>query len=399
MQVTMLSFWQDKCGVTEYTRSLVEGLRHFAKVRIVPTDAELDQVIARRTAEEMNEGDIAHIQHNTDYFGGWRNPLKNYYLLALIKHVKVPLIISVHDLPSRLPFQKRGTLFKTLAYNGLIAPLVNWSSYGEFITGGFLKAADHIIVHSSNNKHILLSKKITDEKITVLYPGVPDLAAANVSVREIYGLADYQIITMFGFIAPYKGYETALQALKLLPKDVALLIAGGIRGEYFKPYLEELNRSIEALGLGDRVVVTGYLDEGMAGAALMASDIILLTHRPSSITGGTSYGLSYGLAAKRPVITSDLPFFCEIEQKYSAVKTFKEGNCQALADAIVEVLNRNGKEGIGVEEYCETWSWGNVAERTYQIYCDVLKRRRACPPASLQFAPPCLTKEINKYEN
>ena len=374
MQVTMLSFWQDKCGVTEYTRSLVAELRNFVNARIVPTDVELDRVVARATAEKMNEGDIAHIQHNTDYFGSWRNPLKNYYFLHLTKCIRVPLVVTVHDLPPRLPFRKCRNVFKSLVYNKLIVPLVNRSPYGELITGGFLKAADHIIVHSSSNKHILLSKKISDERITVLYPGVPDLAPANVSVREIYGLLGFKIMTIFGFIAPYKGYETALQALKLLPKDVTLLIAGGIRGEYFKPYLEELNRSIDSLGLRDRVVVTGYLDEKIVSAVLLASDVILLTHRPSSIAGGNSYGLSYALAAKRPVITSDLPFFREIEQKYSAIKTFKDGNCQSLAGAIREALDGSGREEIGAKEYREMWRWKNVAERTYQIYCDVLKR-------------------------
>lgn len=374
MQVTMLSFWQDKCGITEYTRSLVKGLRQFATVRVVPTDVEFNKVIARSTAKMLNEGDIAHIQHNTDYFGTWRNPLKNYYFLALIKHIKVPLIVTVHDLPPRLPFRKGASAFKTLVYNGLVVPLVNWSPYGQFTTGGFLKAADHIIVHSDNNRRTLRSKKIVDERISVLYPGIPELAPAKVSVKEVYGLHGIKLLTMFGFIAPYKGYETALQALKLLPKDVALLIAGGIRGEYFKPYLAELHRSIESLDLRDRVVVTGYLDEEKAGAALLASDIILLTHRPSSIAGGTSYGLSYALAAKRPVITSDLPFFCEIEQKFSAVKTFKEGNCQALANAIMAALNSNAENKTARGKYQEMWSWENVAEKTYQIYREVLQK-------------------------
>jgi glycosyltransferase involved in cell wall biosynthesis len=137
--------------------------------------------------------------------------------------------------------------------------------------------------------------------------------------------------------------------------------------------LTELKALISSLGLEDRVKITGYLDNDKALSALSISDVILLPYI-SLITRG-SYALSYAIAAKRPVITSNTPFFVEIEQKYSAIKTFEPTDSQALVKAINEALDCHGQEATGAEEYRKIWSWKNVAEKTYKIYCDVLFKK------------------------
>ncbi|MDR3532638.1 MAG: hypothetical protein P4L90_19060 [Rhodopila sp.] len=58
--------------------------------------------------------------------------------------------------------------------------------------------------------------------------------------------ADAKLIGSFGFLSPYKGFETALRALHYLPEDHHLLIFGGIhpqaikRGQALDPYIQTL---------------------------------------------------------------------------------------------------------------------------------------------------------------
>lgn len=378
MEVMMVSSWQQKCGVAEYSRALKRELEARVSVQMVPVPAMTNRKDVIALAEQINAGDIAHIQYSSDHCGFWRDPFRIHNFHYFLKHIRIPRIVTVHDLTHRLPFQiVKGMSLKKLLYNVVTVPAINWTSYGEFLRGGFLYVADHLIVHTTASKLFLESLNFKAEKLSVLYPGIPTIRPANnFSIREQVGWKDRRIISVFGFIGPHKGYETVLSAMKHLPDSVTLIIAGGIRTESYAPYLEQLNASIISFGLQDRVYVTGHLDDDRIGSILSASDIIMLPHR-TIINTDTSYSLSYALAAKRFVITSDKPFFLEVEQKYAAIKTFKDGDDQALAGAVIEVLNRSGQEEIGAREYRETWRWENVAERTYQIYCDVLNKKCA----------------------
>ncbi len=401
MHVMMVSSWQEKCGVAEYTRSLKKPLDKLVTARMIPIPRMTSRTSLRSVAEQINEGDVAHIQYHPDYCGYWRYPWKIHKFHSFLKYIRIPLVITVHDLTLRLPFWKFHRMnFKGVFYNALAVPIINWTPYGKFLLGKFLNAADHLIVHTDVTKRFLVSLNVQAEKISVLYPGIPDIAPLkNSALRDEFGWKNRRLITVFGFIGPEKGYETVLKAMKYLPDDIVLVIAGGSRFDCYDPYLEHLEVLISSLGLQDRVVITGHLDDDRVGAVLTAADIILLPYKLTMWTG-TSYALSYALAAKRAVITSDTPFFLEVEQKYAAIRTFKDGDDQTLADAVIEVLNRSGQEEIGAREYRETWSWKNVAERTYQIYCGVLERRCACPSASVEFAGPRLTTgRLNNYEN
>lgn len=390
MRVMMISSWQPQCGVAEYATALKRELESHVSVEMVPVPTMRNRKDVITLAEQINQGDIAHIQYTSDYCGFWRDPFRIHTFHCFLKHIRIPCIVTVHDLTHRLPFKiAKGMDLKTLLYNMVAVPAINWTPYGAFLRGRFLYVADHLIVHTTASKLFLESLNFKAANISVLYPGIPKIPLANnYSMREELGWKERRIITVFGFVGPHKGYETVLSAMKHLPNYVTLLIAGGIRNESYALYLEQLKASIISFGLQDRVVLIGHLDDDRIGSLLSASDIIILPHR-RTINTDASYSLSYAIAAERLVIASNKPFFLEIEQKYAAIKTFKDGDDKALAGEVIEVLNRSGREEIGAKEYREIWSWKNVAERTYQIYCHVLNGRCAIQ----------LTKEVNRHEN
>jgi glycosyltransferase involved in cell wall biosynthesis len=376
MNVMMISSLNQKCGVAEYTFALREALDSHATVRIMPIPPLKSRRGMKQIAEQINEADVAHIQYHPEFLGFWRNPRMVHQFCFLLKKVRIPSVVSVHDLTHRLPFQKMsGIHLKKFIYNFGVVPLVNWTPYGRFLLGRFLRVADHIIVHTTASQNFLQSLGIDERNISLLYPGIPEMMPSSKdSFPEEHGRKDRKWITVFGFITPMKGYEIVLKALRHLPHNVALLIAGGLRVKSDLSYYESLRAEIISLGLEERVRVTDHLEHDKVGAILGKSDIIILPYRSTAMTG-VSYALSYAIASQRPVIASDTTFFREIEQKYGAIRIFKNEDPEDLAEAITEALRDPDNRRAEADRYRETWSWKNVADKTYGIYQRVLLKR------------------------
>src|SRR5262249_18701744 len=53
--------------------------------------------------------------------------------------------------------------------------------------------------------------------------------AGGEGFRARFGLTDRRIVSLFGYIAPNKGYELTFEILPSLPPEVVFVIAGGVR--------------------------------------------------------------------------------------------------------------------------------------------------------------------------
>lgn len=108
------------------------------------------------------------------------------------------------------------------------------------------------------------------------------------------------LLLMMANLAPHKGQETAIRAVKLLRergRDVQLLLAGADRSGdgQFETRLKSL---IAELGIGDRVTLLGYRQDGPD--LLTAADIVLLP----STSEGLPLTLLEAQASGTPVIAA-----------------------------------------------------------------------------------------------
>ncbi|OLR93090.1 glycosyl transferase [Actinokineospora bangkokensis] len=78
-----------------------------------------------------------------------------------------------------------------------------------------------------------------------------------------------------GRLVPRKGFDTAVEAMALLPDDTELVIAGGAGGE---PEGERLRAVAAALGVADRVRLLGAVDRHEVPALLRSADVVV--HAP-----------------------------------------------------------------------------------------------------------------------
>jgi glycosyltransferase involved in cell wall biosynthesis len=209
------------------------------------------------------------------------------------------------------------------------------------------------------------------ERVHVLPAGLPEPEApaeAEVEAfRDRFGLRERRVLTIFGFVTPDKGYETALDALAALPPAVKLLIAGGTRVEHEAGYLDQLRETIRTRGLQERVAITGYLEDRQDSAAMALSEVVLVPH----LAANGSYSVMIALAHGRPVLASDLACFREIAEEARCLELFDVGDERMLAERAGFLLASAGtrkKLAAAATDYARQRNWGAVAEKTLAIY-------------------------------
>ncbi len=375
----MFTSWRVRCGIADYTAHLAAALEQLDGVRvaIVPFDR---QPHPRRDyvqwGERMNAGDVAHVQHEYTFFGyllPWRN-----HFGAFADRIHKPLIITRHvsfDGPLTLPGRGArhvAAQVKWSLYNRWLGP------YARYLNRDIFDRAQQVIVLSARLKAHLVARGMSPGKIHVIPAGVPDVRPASVeearALRASWGWSDARILCQFGYIAPAKGHMLALEALARLPDDYVLLIAGGIRLEAQRWYLDALQRRIAQLGLGKRVRITGYLDESAVARHIAASDLLIYPNTHADF----SYAVVTGLAHRTtPVLASDLDSHREIAGYCKGLALFRRGDTEHLAAEVRRISGDPATRRRMLEAtttFAREYSWPAIARRMLEVY-------RLCLPA------------------
>jgi len=232
--------------------------------------------------------DLVHLQHEINMYGSFISiPL--FLLIPLYLKIKrIKTIVTVHAVVSKKiidadyssMFTKKIKFpiwFQKLAY------IIIYKSLGIL--------SDTVIVHTNLLKKILADEyKVKVSKIKVISHGVPDL-------KDSQRKDDY--FFYFGYIAKRKGLEYVLNGYtkyyKKYKNEAKNLILGGgfIKGqEYAK---EEIENIITKLGLGEKVKLTGFLDEGQMNKYFKEAYAVVIPAKISiSASGPLAQSFSYG---------------------------------------------------------------------------------------------------------
>jgi glycosyltransferase involved in cell wall biosynthesis len=366
----MLTPWRVRCGISDYSRHLVGGLRalpEIADVRIVEpppeaahtgTGAALRRYFAdenrfRALGTQMNAGDLAHIQHQYFFFGGVA-PHKNH-ARSLLNSIHIPLVMTVHEIaqaPERASPLLRAALRHTNSAN-FLNPRIS-----------------KFIVHTGADRAALHELGVEVSRVHVVTHGIPAVAPLpdRAEVRHALGLEGRRVLTLFGFLSVKKGHDVALAALRHLPDDVLLLLAGDRHPDDRTEYVPALRAKIAAMGLSSRVRITGYLPEGEIPALMAATDLALAPYLQSSGSGSLANLLAYG----RAVVASDIPPHREIaREKPACLALFSSGDPEALAALALDLLADDARRidlQAAALTYAARHSYAVMAQETVAIY-------------------------------
>lgn len=372
MKVGMLTTVGDRCGIAAYSRDLAASLHKLVDLTIVPINPGKQSLEHyQEQAKRLNAADVVHIQHEHSFWGGILPNQSAFWNMRYL--IQKPVVITAHTTTSladllRLKEERR------LPHRIAKAVLVRRSSYRDsveiapFVTG-------RCIVHTEEGRQTLIARGANPKYVHVIPAGIPDVERApdgGAGFRERCHLAGKRVVALFGYVAPNKGYEIALEALDHLPNDVYLVIAGGVRSTDMKMYLGELEKRIGASGKAERVTITGFLSDSEVAEAMATADLIIAPH--TYATG--SYSITIPLAYGKATIASDQACFCEIAEECGALEIVPTGDPAALADAIRRLLeDESGRKALEERAtvYAARRTWDAVARRTVEVYHEAIE--------------------------
>ncbi len=253
-------------------------------------------------------------------------------------------------------------------------PLNRW--FLTLMMPRFLRAADAVIAVSECTKRDAVRfYGIPEEKITVIYEGVnprfrPASPETIASVRARYNLPEHFILYV-GTIEPRKNLTALLEAFHhlLATHDLRLVIVGK-KGWLYEGFF----RRLRELGLGNRVIFTGYVPDEDLPAIYSAAELFVFP----SLYEGFGLPVLEAMACGVPVICSNTSSLPEVAG--DAALLVDPTDVRALAGAMEQALTdealRVTLRARGIER-AQRFTWARAAQETMQVYENVVALRHA----------------------
>jgi glycosyltransferase involved in cell wall biosynthesis len=233
-----------------------------------------------------------------------------------------------------------------------------------------LREADHVIAISECTKRdILYYGDIDEQKISIVYQSFAPRFSVEVSeeqrtqVRSAYQLPQRYILNV-GSIEARKNILQAVQALPLLPDDVALVMVGR-----HTPYTDQVLQYVREHHLEERVrVLHGVPDEHLPMLYALAESFVY-----PSVYEGFGIPIIEAISCGLPVVACSGS--CLEEAGGPDSLYVQPGDVEAMAAAIrLTLVGAEGRE-LRIEnskKYIRRFSGCNVADQVVNVYQSLL---------------------------
>lgn len=262
-------------------------------------------------------------------------------LVRLIRTEKVDLIQS-HLLGSNLYCSLAGLITRrpvVATFHGVVdfggKERLRGIKYAAINAG----ASSIVAVSNDLRSEIIGSTSLNPEKIKLVYNGISTAGYKRPRsrlLREKYGWSDKEIVIgSLGNIRPAKGYDILLRTAALLeksPRSYRFVIAGQGKGALY----EELLQLRDELGLQDRVLFLGFIDD--AAEFLSNLDLFLST----SISEGLPLSAIQAMVAGRPLVATRCGGYEELITDGENGVLVAIGDSRAIAAAVDRLAAETG---------------------------------------------------------
>ena len=244
-----------------------------------------------------------------------------------------------------------------------------------------IEASEHVVVGSEFARRQLaaeLGARI--DHVSVVPYGVDPAFAPRPrrpDLVERHGLRDRPVVLFFGGLKPRKNLFLLIDAWRAVAArqpSARLVVAGG------GPLLDDLRRHAARVGVGERVVFTGYVPEADKADHFNLADVFFF---PSAMEG---FGLTVAEAMSSgvPVVASDRGSIPELVADGEAGFVADPRRPEAFVEPLLRLLADAGlrdKLGRAARERVERlFRWDRCVDGTRRVYEGVLedwRRRRA----------------------
>lgn len=203
----------------------------------------------------------------------------------------------------------------------------------------------------------------------------PASPADRTATRSALGVTgDAPLLAYFGFSNASKGLDELFAAVARLSErfpSLRLLLIGGGTGQTDATnagYHAHLRQRAAALGIGDRLIWTGYEDAANVSAQLLAADVVVLPFRDGvSLRRGTLLAaLAHGCAIVTTAPAQPIPDLAA----HAALRLYPAGDVAALVVAITESLQPAQQERLraGARAAADAFRWPAIAAAHRALY-------------------------------
>jgi glycosyltransferase involved in cell wall biosynthesis len=232
------------------------------------------------------------------------------------------------------------------------------------------RLARRVIVHEPAFASLVRDATVVPHGVEGIAPAASPTGAPGAGTPAGDGEAESEddlrlTLLCFGFLAPYKGLELAIEAASLAREDVRLLIVGGEHprfAEAGEPFGEKLRRRRP-----DVAEFAGYVPDAELSHWFARSDLALfLYRRPFATSGALALAVAHGLPALlSPTLAELMGGPTELIAPTEAPALAERLRGLARDRASLEPLRRRSAELIADR------SWESVAGRHAEIYGEV----------------------------
>jgi glycosyltransferase involved in cell wall biosynthesis len=363
LTVGYLHIGRPQHGVARYGRLLAAEALRRPELRVCEAEVVLDGSRPEnhrrlaRAAEALSQADVVHIQYNAQlaksvWGPGW-SQLEN--LWTFIREIPSPLAVTLHDLRpptgwvsirnlartkiellmrrrlERLLRLRRVTAVPSFALRSKVRLNLHYA-----VTLGWLARRCRRLLVCSQEECGRLTGFLPSASVMVIPHFIEEraLPLSREDAKRGLGLQGIQVVTLLGYIHPRKGHTLLLNAMRELPGNVHVVMAGGAEPNH-TDYLQGLRDAARASGVSNRLRITGYLTEAELELYLAATDIAVCPF--TNVAASSS--LSTWLSAGRRIIASELPQIAEYNGlERGAIETFTPYEPTALAAALLRML-------------------------------------------------------------
>jgi D-inositol-3-phosphate glycosyltransferase len=236
-----------------------------------------------------------------------------------------------------------------------------------------------IFAHTELMKRQLIDEFGVDEKRVVIIPyginvTIPTAGLTQDHARARLGLhPDDRVLLFFGQIAPYKGMEYLIEALRIASKDdarIRLVIAGKVKlgwGHYWA----EMRRAITAGGIRERILEhVRFVPDEEIEQYFVAADALVLPYTYIFQSGVLFLAYSFGL----PVLATDVGSLRDYVSEGRTGFVCQPGNADELATTIKQYFSSRLYQDLdSSKEWIRRFanqrhSWNTVATITGAAY-------------------------------
>ncbi len=202
-------------------------------------------------------------------------------------------------------------------------------------------------------------------------PAIAGPPADRVAARRQLGVPEgTTAVLCFGLIRPYKGVEVLLDAVRLLPADLPLVVL--VAGEPWGDAREAVHQRLRDPAIAGRVHAhLGWLAEAEVAWWAAAADVAVLPYRRATGSAVAAQMLGYGL----PLVATRVGGLAEVVEEGRNGLLVPPGEPAALAAALQRLAEPTVRARLaeGARASAERWSWPSYAAALEAVASGALK--------------------------